>query len=71
LQAQVENDIRYYADMSQNPGGENEFIKQLIFIKFGNTHQRQILICKTFLELIKKKYKDDLMENLLLEESVK
>ena len=44
-------------------------MSQLVYTKFGNTHHRQVIIIKTFLDLIKKKYKDDLMENLLLEET--
>jgi len=46
-------------------------INALMYTKFDNTHHRQVLICKIFLDLVKRKYKDDLMENLLLEESAK
>lgn len=68
---QTEQELNFYIDMSQRHGYEHEMMSQLVYTKFGNTHHRQVLISKTFLDLIKKKYKDDLMENLLLEESIK
>ncbi|CDW86887.1 UNKNOWN [Stylonychia lemnae] len=71
LQQQLEQELQYYIDMSQREGYEQEMMDTLTFMKFENTHHRQVLICKTYLDLIKRKYKDDLMENLLLEESAK
>jgi len=68
---QIDQEVRFYIDLSQREGYEREMINALMYTKFDNTHHRQVLICKIFLDLIKRKYKDDLMENLLLEESAK
>jgi hypothetical protein len=67
----VEDELQFYIDQSMRQGFEMEFISSLVFFKLGNTHPRTVMLTKLFLDVIKEKYKDDLMKNLLLEETVK
>ena len=49
-------------------GAELELMKELVYSSFTKSGQRIVAMSRKFLEMIKKKYKDDLMDNLLQEE---
>ena len=56
--------------MSFLSGKEIEFIETLMQTPFSRADKRLDKLCRELLTLMKNKYKDDLMENLLKEEQL-
>jgi hypothetical protein len=60
--------LRGIVELAMRPGSEFELISSLMYTPMDRFHLKIQPIQRKMLDLIKKKYKDDLMENLLQEE---
>ena len=65
IQEQVDFELRGIIELSMRPGSEFELISSLIYTAMDRFQLKIYPIQRKLLDLIKKKYKDDLMENLL------
>jgi hypothetical protein len=68
IQEQVNIELKAIIDLAMRNGNEFEMIGSLIYTALDRFQLQIYPVQRKLLDLIKKKYKDDLMENLLLEE---
>jgi len=68
IQEQVDFELRGIVELAMRSGSEFEMIGSLMFTMLDRFQLKIFPIQRKLLDLIKKKYKDDLMENLLQEE---
>ena len=65
IQEQVDFELRGIVELAMRPGSEFELISSLMYTPMDRFQLKIQPIQRKMLDLIKKKYKDDLMENLL------
>ena len=66
LELMLEHELRSILEIAMQRTQTDYFISRMIYTSLGDKLElKQVPIMRKLLEFIKKKYKDDLMENLL------